>query len=137
MKSELPENFETIAYGIKVKASLDERIFNHVRALKYLEGKGYSKQRWIHEAIKEKLQACKKINFENEKSDRTLNFSISRYTHNEIDKVIKILKKLKIKTSKTEFFIEAIIEKLERDEEDVRKLFHDMLKKASESSHVS
>lgn len=137
MKSELPEKFETIAYGIKVKASLTERISNHVRALKYLEGKGYSKQRWIQEAIKEKLQACKKINFENVKSDQTLNFSISRYTHDEINKVIKILKELKISASKTEFFIEAIIEKLERDEENIKKLFQDMLKKASESSHVS
>ena len=132
MKSDLPENFETIAYGIKVKAELDERISNHVRALKYLEGKGYSKQRWIQEAIKEKLQACKKIDFENAKSDRTLNFSISRYTHDEIVKIVKILKKLKIKTSKTEFFLEAIIEKLEREEKNVKILFQNMLKTASE-----
>jgi polyribonucleotide nucleotidyltransferase len=133
LESELTDNIETIAYGIKIKAELDERISNHVRALKYLEGKGYSKQRWIQEAIKEKLQAYKKIDFENVKSDRTLNFSISRYTHDEIVKVVTILKKLKIRTSKTEFFLEAILEKLHREEKSVKSLFQDMLKSTSET----
>jgi polyribonucleotide nucleotidyltransferase len=130
------ENIYTqpVVYAIKVKAELDERISHHIRALKYMEG-GYSKKRWIQEAIKEKLQNCQKKEIEKSQSDRTLNFSISRHTHDEIDKIIRVLKKLKISTSKTEFFIEAIIEKLERDEENIKKLFQNMLKISSEASH--
>jgi polyribonucleotide nucleotidyltransferase len=127
---------QPVVYAIKIKAELDERISHHVRALKYLEG-GYSKKRWIQEAIKEKLQIYQKKDLEKAQSDRTLNFSISRHTHDEIDKIIRILKKLKISTSKTEFFIEAIIEKLERDEENVKKLFQNMLKIASETTYSS
>lgn len=130
------ENIDSrpVVYAIKVKAELDERVSHHIRALKYLEG-GYSKKRWIQEAIKEKLQTYQKKDLENAKSDRTLNFNISRHIHDEIDKIIKILKKLKISTCKTEFFIEAIVEKLERDEENVRKLFQNMLKMASEEKN--
>lgn len=125
-----------VAHAIKIKAELDERISQHIRALKHLEGK-YSKKRWIQEAINEKLQNCKKKDMEKVQSDRTLNFKISRHIHDEIDKIIRILKKLKISASKTDFFIEAIIEKLERDEENVRKLFQNMLKKALEIDHSS
>ena len=123
---------QSFVYAIKIKAELDERISNHIRALKYLEG-GYSKKRWIQEAIKEKLQIYQKMDLEKAKSDRTLNFSISHHTHDEITKIIRIFKKLKIRTSKTEFFIEAILEKLNRDEENIKKIFQNMIKKASET----
>ena len=122
---------QTVLYSIKIKAELEERISQHVRALKFLEG-GYSKKRLIQEAIKEKLQLNQNRDFEKAQSDRTLNFSISRYTHDEIDRIIKILKQLKISTSKTEFFLEAIIEKLNRDEMNTKKLFQNMLRKSSE-----
>lgn len=136
MENSEKENTHTVTYAIKIKAELDERISHHIRALKYLEG-GYSKKRWVQEAIKEKLQIYQKKDIEKALSDRTLNLSISRHTHDEIDKIIKILKKLKISTSKTEFFIEAIVEKLSRDEENVKKLFQNMLKTASETMHSS
>lgn len=118
---------QPVAYAIKVKAELDERVSAHVQALKYLEG-GYSKKRWIQEAIKEKLQTYENLEFAKAKCDRTLNFSISQHIHDEVDKIIKTLKKLKIKTSKTDFFIEAVIEKLNREEQNTRKLFQDMLR---------
>ena len=127
------ENLETIIHGIKIKAALEERIANHIRALKHLKGE-YSKKKWIQEAIKERLQSYQKINLEKIKSDRSLNINMSRDTHNEIFKIVKILKKLGVRASKTEFLIEAILDKLEREEENVRKLFQNMLKKASKAS---
>ncbi len=122
------EKFETVSFSLKIKAELDLRISNHIRALKHLEGRGYSKKRWVQEAIKEKLQAWKQADLEKLLNDATLNFSISGYTNDEIVKIINSLRKLKIRTSKTDFFLEAIREKLDREEMTTKNLFQTMLK---------
>jgi predicted DNA-binding protein len=131
MGETVPENFETSTYSIKVKAELDTRLSNHIRALKYLNG-GYTKRRFVQEAIKEKIES---FDIEKVRSDCTLNFGISSCSSQEIGKMVKILKKLKVQSSKSQFFLEAICEKLEKDEKNVKELFQNMLKSASENSN--
>lgn len=134
--SEISEDFKSVGYAIKIKASLDKRLSLHVRALKHLEGRGYSKKRWIQEAIREKLKACQEIDIEKLESDSTLNFTISQYTNEAIVKIVKMLKKLKIQTSKTDFILDAIHEKLAKEEANTKNLFQNMLKMSSETSIV-
>ncbi len=122
---------ETIRYAIEIKAELDDRLSGHIRALKHLEGRGYTKQRWIQEAIKEKLEVCRKADDKKIRRNRKLNFIINRQTHEEITKILGILKEQKVRgASKTEFFLEAILEKLERDQLHVKALFDELLQKA-------
>ena len=128
------DDFKTVSYGIKIKSKLNQRISNHMRALKHLEGKGYSKKRWIQEAIKEQLEEYKNIDLEQIQGDCNLNFTISLYMNDEVVKIVNLLKKLKIRISKTEFFLQAILAKLKREEGSVRNLFQSILKEASEPS---
>jgi hypothetical protein len=121
------KNSKAINYSLKIKSSLGKRIDSHVRALKYLEGSAYSKKRWIQDAITEKLKSWKTSDLEEIQPDCTLNFGISPIINEEITQIIMFLKKLKIKTSKTDFFLEAIYEKLSKEEKTTKELFKRIL----------
>lgn len=127
---DLDDSEKFIGYAIKIKAELDKRISEHIYAIKQMQGKSYSKKKWVEEAIQEKLKEWENIDFETIKSDCTLNFIISQATDAKIIRIVEILKKLKIKSNKTDFILEAINEKLEKEEERVKKLFQDMVKAA-------
>jgi hypothetical protein len=118
----VPQPFER--YTLRINAELDERISNHIQNLKKLED-GYYKKKWIQEAIREKLES---INLEGVKADQSLGFSVSRYLIDEVSKTIADLKKMGVKKSKTDFFLEAIHEKLERDETRIKCIFQNMIK---------
>lgn len=127
------EEFTTITLTLKIKANLDKRITQHVRSLKHIEGKSYSKNRWIQEAIKEKLKTFDSENLEKIESDCNLKVIISGHMHDEIMKIVHILKTLNVRSSKTDFVLEAIEEKLNLEEKNTKEILHNMLKNTSKA----
>lgn len=133
----LPDEYRSINLNLQIKANLDKRIAQHIRSLKHLEGKNYSKKRWIQEAIKAKLQSFDLDNLENIENDRHLTVTLSGHMNDEIIKIIEILKKLRVRYSKTEFILEAIEEKLNLDEKSTKELLKNMLKNTSKANDPS
>lgn len=122
------EDYQSVNYNIKIKSSLNKRLADHMRALKHIEGQNYTKKRWVQEAIKEKLESWENNKDRNFQADCSLGFGISLHINNKITEIINFLKKYKIKASKTDFFLEAIHEKLHRDEEKTKNLLQSMIK---------
>lgn len=133
----LPDEYRSVNLNLQIKAKLDKRISQHIRSLKHLEGKGYSKKRWVQEAIKAKLQSLDLENLENIESDCHLKVTLSGHMDDEIRKTIKILKALNVNYSKTEFVLEAIEEKLNLDEKGTKELLRNMVKNTSKANDPS
>jgi len=108
-----------ISFTFIVGENLHNRINKHVNKLKSTEGPGQSKQKWVIDAIKEKLNA------ENLSEDlpreKSLGLKISLNLHNQILKRVEMMRKVRSSFSKKQWIVEAIADKLDRDERLVQR----------------
>ncbi len=116
-------------YGVRIGNNLHQRITKHINMLKYLEDPCKTRQTWITQAIKEKLDSEEKLGPEGIPSDRFLNIKLSSELNHKIERRVDIIKKIRISFSKKLWLLEAIYEKLDRDETETKKL---LAKKFSE-----
>ena len=109
-------------YSLRIGEHLHIRIDNHIHLLKKLESRSHSKQKWLEDAVREKLDEEENLSPENLPRDRYLAIKFNKFLSDRMDKQIQILKKFRVSYSTRLWVIEAICRKLEMDEEKVKRL---------------
>jgi Arc/MetJ-type ribon-helix-helix transcriptional regulator len=107
--------------NLRIGEKFFERINKHVYLLKRLESRSHSKQRWIEEAIKEKLDTEEKCECYIPK-DKFISLKIPDYLYRRIENRIEHAKKFNISYSATKWLVEAILDKLDREDEKAKQL---------------
>jgi hypothetical protein len=121
--ADLPNSDEPAIAPIGVDSvcfNMGEHLFNrlekHLFNLSCIEDQRQSKQRWIIEAIKEKMER----DFQSEDFSmprfRKVFLKISKPLNRKLDSIISMIKKVRGSFSKKQLIVEAIQEKLEKDE---------------------
>ncbi|WP_068470649.1 hypothetical protein [Candidatus Protochlamydia phocaeensis] len=116
------------SYSIRIGENLFKRISKHIKLLKTIGSPISSKQSWMEQAISEKLEREKNSLSNEMLSDTYLHFKIDLETHAEIEKRVEVIKKFRSSFSKKQWFLEAIFDKLDKDEEQAKHLLQDMVK---------
>lgn len=111
-------------FTIRISENLHKRFNQHINCLKHVN-RIKTKQNWIEDALREKLERDEKISYEilNEK---LLRFKVNENLFLEIDNKVKIIKKFR-NYSKKQWILEAIYEKLDREEDPVKKCFSEKI----------
>ena len=112
-------------FSIKVSEYLYKRFNNHLRNLKNLYGNSFKRQQWIKNAFIEKLKN------QEENLDiltqKWLHFKLESEIHEDIDAQVEKIKKFR-NFSKKQWMLEAIYEKLDREEQQTKKILEEKLK---------
>lgn len=117
--SEEDNDTALLYYSVTIGDHLHYRIEKHIRLLKLLEDEGHTKQKWILNAVKEKLKKeCDPLS----SKDRHLQIKIDPDTHQQIEEQVNLIKKGRRSYSKKQLIVEAIFEQLDREEEKAREL---------------
>lgn len=119
-----PIRKKKIEYTVRIGNHLYQRITRHLLLLKHLKS-SESKQKWIQEAIQEKLVSDELA--EVQERDRYLHLCLDEKTWKELEKKIDLLKNIRTSASKKVFIEEAIFEKLDREENKSKELIKKML----------
>lgn len=117
------------SYVVKIPESLFKRIDDHIMAINAIEQEKVRKNDWFEDAIQEKLNSTKKICPRNIKRERNLNIKLRPNISHEIDKHVSILKTIHTTYSKKKWILEAVYEKLEREEGAVDDGFQKFVKR--------
>jgi hypothetical protein len=121
----LPLN-KFISYSIRIGESFYGRLSNHINLIKHFHNHAYSKQIWIIEAIKERLEKEEKSEDLSLNIDKYLNFKLDEKTQDRVEKRVKILSQFSKSFSRKKWILEAIEEKLNREEIKTRKLLEEI-----------
>lgn len=108
-------------YSVTIDEQLYKRLEKHIRVLKHIEHKGLTRQKWIMDAIKAKLN--KEENLIELPKERYLVLKINEIINAKIDSKVNLQKKFR-SYSKKQWLLEAIAEKME-SEENIIKTFLD------------
>ena len=100
---------------------LHKEIENHLLVLQNLFKKKISKQKWIVDAIKEKLQKQEKNPNNNKKNQERVGFKLDSITSVKLDLRVKVIRKHLGEYSKQQLILEALQERLTSEEEDVKQ----------------
>lgn len=119
-------------FSLRINERFYNRLHNHIHLLKKLESRSHSKQRWIEDAVKEKLETAEKNEDNNIPKDKFLSFKIPEHLCKRMQQQIEHAKKFKISYSYTKWLLEAMLEKLEREDEKAKRLLK-QLKDLSEN----
>lgn len=101
-------------YVIEISESLHRKIEQLISTLNKLNDRSHSKKSWAIEAIKEKLQA--ESASPNVVKEKHLNLFMSQQLNQELEKKVALHKKFRKSYSKKKWIMEALYEKLEREE---------------------
>lgn len=118
---------QPVNYSFRVNEDLYNRFNKHLHLLKRLENSSISKQKWITEAINEKL-ASEKSNPDSIAKDRHISFRVEKQLSKNIEKSIEKTRKFRRSFSKKQWFVEAIYKKLETEEHKAKDLLKQMAK---------
>lgn len=111
------------SYTIKISGNLHERISKYLRLMKHLDEGCNTKQDWIITAIKEKIESEKGNEVSQQKMDeKHIHFKLDSELCTEISQITDKIKEYRSSFTKTQLFLEAISEKIERDEKKAKKL---------------
>ena len=104
-------------YTVNISPHIHDRLERHILILKKLIDRSTTKQRWLIACIKEKLrnEADKK---EVPKAN-TINVKIYEELDKQLIQRIEFIRKFRSSYSKKQWIVDAILEKLERDEKEV------------------
>lgn len=118
MKEETPDIPDITNYNVGVDISAWDHIEKQVAFHKSID-KSYNKRRWIIDSILEKLSriSAKDIILQNKKH---ISFAITRYLQMKIEKVLAFYRKFDPTYSKNQFFMDAIREKVAREQRTVK-----------------
>lgn len=125
--SEIPsEKIHQQIFTIRTSRQFINRINKHLKLLKRLEIK-YSQQKWIEESINEKLENIRSLDLTEDLADKFLSFKLDKGLSLKIQSILKDFRKIGIRLNKKEFFMQAISEKLEREEKEVNQKAQELL----------
>lgn len=109
----------TGTYHITISPHIHERLERHLLILKKLIDRGMTKQIWITSAIKEKLRK------DSDKNQIPKASTLSVKIDQELDKLIleriEYVKKFRVSYSKKQWLVDAIIDKLDSEEQDAER----------------
>lgn len=106
-------------YSVEIADHLHDRLSKHLRLLSNL---GYrSRQQWVLDALNEKLKKEEAAGVEAISKERRLHLKLDEKIHQELDKRVEIRKKVRRSYSKKQWLVDAISEKLEREEVSTKK----------------
>ncbi len=114
-------------YALRVGEDLYTRINKYIHVVKYLEDKKLTKQNWIREAIREKLEKDQEVSPDSISRERFLNFKLEYSLIKAVERQVEITKKFRYSFSKKKWFEEAFYEKLERDEHKAKTLLEKLV----------
>lgn len=109
-------------YSIKIGENLYRRIDKLILLLKHLDVHSRSKQGWIIEAIKEKLETEEQLPPDDLPRERHLGIKLGNRLKQRLDKRVDLHKKFRQSYSIKQWMLEALYEKLDRDEREFRGL---------------
>lgn len=118
LQNELDALEGAIPYTIVISPHLYARLEKHITILKKIVDHTTTKQRWFTDAIKEKL-----LNDKDPASfpkATTLNVKIRNDLYQAIHARIEYIRKFRDTYSKKQWIVDAVLEKLERDENPVK-----------------
>ncbi|CUI18213.1 conserved hypothetical protein (plasmid) [Candidatus Protochlamydia naegleriophila] len=124
-KLESNESKSQISYCVRLNRTIYYKINDHITIIKRLSNRFLSKNKWIEDAIKEKLER-EKILPPEQIREKTVTFSIDRSLNNDIEQRVNFLKSIHNSFSKRKWFEEAFFEKLERDRHKSQELIEKM-----------
>lgn len=120
---------ETVNYAFKMCEDIFSRLDNHIQILKRLDNTSTSKQRWMTEAIKEKLENEKKLTSDQLPKDKHVSVRVEKNLAIQIEKNVEKYRVFRRSFSKKQWLIDAICEKLLSEESKAKVL----LKKLAQS----
>jgi predicted DNA-binding protein (MmcQ/YjbR family) len=118
------------SFSIRIAEHLHKRFSKHIEVLKYVKKSPKNKTSWIEEAFLEKLAAERELNMHHIPDEKYLHFKISEAIFDEIEERVNIIKKFRY-FSKKQWMIEALYEKLEKEEQEAKILIQSMLNTTS------
>lgn len=80
---------EVINYSFRIYEDLYNRFNNHLHLLKHLESYSITKQKWLIDAIKEKIEFESQTSSEFLKKDRHISFRVEKKLARSIDKYVE------------------------------------------------
>lgn len=102
--------------SFKIGEYVYERIERHIRRLKFQGQKDLKKKEWFTAALREKLEREKnQLDFERVPQRKHILFPLDKDLHRELQSHLSMIKEHCHYSSK-ELFLEAILEKLDREE---------------------
>lgn len=107
------------SYTITISPHIHERLERHILILKKLVDRGMTKQRWVTSAIREKLE--KDSSDEQLPKATTLSVKIEADLEKSIFQRIEYVKQFRFSYSKKQWLVDAIIDKLDREEAEAEK----------------
>ena len=99
-------------FSIRINENLHKRFNQHIKCLKNLNK--ITKQNWIEQAFREKL-SLQDDSSSGILHDKLIHFKVDEKLFMEMEKIVQMIKKFRV-FSKKKWMIDAIYEKLEREE---------------------
>lgn len=102
------------SFSIRINENLHKRFNQHIKCLKNINKGQTTKQNWVEQAFREKL-SLQDDSSSGILNDKLIHFKVDEKLFNEMEKKVQMIKKFR-NFSKTPWMINAIYEKLEREE---------------------
>lgn len=109
-------------YTIKIGENLYKRIDKLMHLLKYTNSACNNRQKWLIDAFIKKLETEELLGLEGIPKEKYLRFLINEELKEKIDRRVELLNQYKSSFSKKQWFLEAIFEQLDNDEQKMQKL---------------
>ncbi len=113
------ETVSSSGYTIEIGENFYKKINNHVYLLRHIHKRDYSKNRWIMEALNEKLS--QNLSPTEVPRRKQISLKIDANLRKNLEIKIEYIKKFRNNYSKKKFIMEALAEKLEREEEEFKR----------------
>lgn len=120
--SDIP-GVKELHYSVNIGDHLHSKMDTHIRLMKKLADRSCTKQRWILDAIKEKLDNENHNGMESISKEKYFHVKVLPQINEKIERKVELIKNFRKSYSKKQLFIEAISEKLEREEQLAKELF--------------
>lgn len=124
------------SYSLSIGENLWNRIDKHINLLKHLDNKSISKQNWVKEALEERLALSEKADFDKIPKAKHMNFKINESLNFKIEQEVKVIKKLRKSYSKKKWIVDALYDKLDREDHKARSLIEKIKREAIDISQI-
>lgn len=130
--NDLPDKPDLIGYTVKIDEQLHKRLEKHIHVLKHIEHSGQSKQKWITDAVVQKLAKEESEKISELPKQRYLVLRLNKPINNKIESKVEYQKQFKANFNKKQWILEAIYERLEKEEPKTKKFLEEISQKNRE-----
>ena len=108
-----------MGYTVSVSPHIFNRLEQHILFVKRLSNRNETRQNWVLEAIRDKLTRDDRS--QDVPKECRLNLKIDETTATKLFKRVELIKKFRTSYSKKQWILDAILERLERDEKKIKQ----------------